>query len=302
MNRKMLNGLLGLFVLLFVSAGCGGEETPSPVVVVASPTPQVEVATAVVTPPPDQPAPATEVPQPAEPAADVEVKEATFAHGLTEEMQPVDPGADFDPTETIYLSIKIKGRPKEGVVTAQFYWRDDFIAEADVDLADVNSGLIFSIGEDTFVGYTLSHESPFPVSEGYRAEVFYNGKALGAYDFRVVPPAEAIPTQITSVTLAKGADENYDPVEPATEFTHAEAVYLVGHGDLGIATWLQAEWYMAGQLDEAGTRNFSIDENAADVGFAFSYLPEGGWPAGEHFVALTVNGKEIGQYTFTVTE
>lgn len=236
------------------------------------------------------------------PESGVQLLEATFAHDLGEEMQPVDPGSDFAPEETIYLSIKIKGRPKEGVLTARFYWGDDFVAEADVDLADANSGLLFSIGEDTFAGYTLTHEQPFPVSGNYRAEVFYNDQALGSYPFRVVPPEGAIPTVISNVTLARGADENYDPIEPATTFGTADSVYLVGHGDLGLATWLQADWYVSGQLDEAGTRSLSLDENAADVGFAFSFLPEGGWPAGEHFVVLTVNGQEIGRYTFTISE
>jgi hypothetical protein len=289
MKLRYLN--LALIALLCLSVlACGGDEpTPPPIII-------------EVTPGPEQPASATEAPVPAEPQVGIEVKEVTFAHGLSEEMQPVDPGSDFDPTETIYLSVRLKGRPKEGVVAARFFWGEDFIAEAEVDLSDVNSGLIFSIGEDTYVGYTLTHETPFPVSGGYRAEVFYNEEALGSYDFRVVPPAEAIPTEITSVTLAKGADENYDPIDPATTFTTGEAVYLVGHGDLGLATWLQADWYVDGQLDEAGTRNFSLEENVADVGFAFSYLPEGGWTAGEHFVVLTVNGEEIGRYTFTITE
>jgi hypothetical protein len=214
----------------------------------------------------------------------------------------VDAGSDFAPEETVYLSLKVKGRPEEGLVTARFYWNDDFIAEAGVDLADINSGLIFSIGEDTYVGYTLTHEQPFPVSDGYRAEVFYGEEALGTYPFRVVPPPEAIPTVITNVTLARGADENYDPIEPADTFGSADEVYLVGHGDLGIATWLQAEWYVDGQLDEQLVRNFSLSENAPDVGFAFSGLPEGGWPPGEHTVTLIINGQEIGTYTFTITE
>jgi hypothetical protein len=236
------------------------------------------------------------------PEAGVQILEATFTHGLGEEMQPLDPGTDFRPEETVYLSVKIKGRPKEGQVTARFYWGDNFVAETSVDLADVNSGLLFSVGEDTFVGYTLTHEQPFPVSDGYRAEVFYNDQALGTYPFRVVPPAEAILTQIIQVTLARDADENYNPVEPATTFSPADTVYLVGRGDLGIATWLQADWYVNGQLDEAGTRSLSLEENAPDVGFSFSYLPEGGWPVGEHFVILTVNGQQIGQYTFTITQ
>jgi hypothetical protein len=280
-------------LLLFLPAlacGGGGEATPTPIVIVVTPLP------------PGQPGPTATVPEPAQPATGIQILEATFAHGLSEQMEPVNPGSDFRPDETVYLSLKIKGRPKEGAVTARFFWRDSLIAEASVNLADVNSGLIFSVGEDTFAGYTLTHEQAFPVGAGYRAEVFSGSQALGTYPFRVIPPAEAIPTVISSVTLARGTDENYNPVDPATTFSSADEVYLVGHGDLGLATWLQADWTVNGQLDEAGTRSLSLDQNAADVGFSFSYLPEGGWPAGEQSVILTVNGEEIGRYTFTITQ
>jgi hypothetical protein len=270
--RFLLIGLL--FILPALACGNGDEAEPTT-------APQPEAASPV-------------------PVAGVELLEATFAHGLGEEMQPLDPGSDFRPEETVYLSLKIKGRPKEGLVTARFYWGENLIAEANVDLADANSGLLFSIGEDTFAGYTLTHEQPFPLSANYRAEVFYNDQSLGSYPFRVVPPPEAIPTQINEVVLARGADENYNPVEPTTTFGATDEVYLVGHGDLGLATWLQADWFVSGQLDEQGTRSLSLEENAADVGFAFSFLPEGGWPAGEHYVILTVNDQEIGRYSFTI--
>jgi hypothetical protein len=290
MNRRYLKLLL--IVLLFLPAlACGGgdDATPTPVVI-------------VVTPPPGQPEATAEVVPPPQPEAGIEILEATFAHGLGEEMQPEEPGADFRPDETVYLSLKIKGRPGEGLVTARFYWLDTFIAEAGLDLADANSGFIFSIGEDTYAGYTLTHEEPFPVGAGYRAEVFYGDQSLGSYPFRVIPPSEAIPTQITNVTLARDTDESYNPIDPTSTFAPADVVYLVGRGDLGIATWLQAGWYVSGQLDEAGTSSLSLEENASDVGFAFSYVPEGGWPVGEHFVVLTVNGEEIGSYTFSITE
>jgi hypothetical protein len=289
MNRKRFLLCWVTLLLLLGLTGCGGSATPTPVVVVATPEPQPQVATVVVTPPPP------------ESAGGIQVVEATFAHGLSEQMEAVDPGTDFGPEETIYLSVRIKGRPKEGLITARFYWHENLIAEADVDLADANSGLLFSIGEDTFAGYTLTHEQAFPQSDQYRAEVFYGDQALGSYPFRVVPPPEAIPTQITQVTLARGTDENYNPVEPTTSFAVDDTVNLVGRGDLGLTTWLQAEWYVNGQLDETGTRSLTLSENAPDTGFAFSYLPEGGWPAGEHFVVLIVNDQEVGRYTFTVS-
>jgi len=297
MKRHTLKRMLGLLLLLALLAGCGGE-APTAIVVVDTPVPPPAEITVVVTPPPPEATPTTE---PGPPTAGIEILEATFAHGLGDSMEPVNPGADFARDETVYLSLKIKGRPKEGTVLARFYFRDTFIAEANVDLADANSGLIFSIGEDTFAGYTLTHDDPFPVSDQYRAEVFYNDQPLGTYAFRVVPPPEAIPSQVKEVTLARGADDNYNPVDPTTTFAVDEEVYAVGRGDLGLDTWIQADWYVSGQLDEAGTRSITLEQNAPDVGFSFSFLPEGGWPAGEHWVILTMNDQEVGRYSFTVT-
>jgi hypothetical protein len=302
MNRQRLKLVLGLALIVLVMVSCGGgDETPTPIVlVVTAPPTQSAVITVVVTAPPPEATPTAEAVQPPPSAAGIEIKEATFAHGLTEDMQPVNPGADFVPDETVYLSLRIKGRPKEGVVTSRFYWHDSLIAEAGVDLADVNSGLLFSVGEDTYAGYTLTHEDPFPMSDQYRAEVFYGDQPLGTYPFRVVAPAEAIPSQVKQVTLALGADENYQPVDPTTSFAPDQEVYLVGAGDLGLSTWLQADWYVNGALDEAGTRSLTLDQNITDAGFTFTYLPEGGWPAGEHFVVLTMNDQEVGRYTFTI--
>ncbi len=119
-----------------------------------------------------------------------ELKEVTFAHGLTDEMQAVDPGSEFRPDETIYLSVTMKGRPKEGIVRAKFYCGDTFITDAVVDLADANSDVLFSIGEDTYAGYTLTHPNPFPVSDDYRAELFYKDEKVGTYAFSIASPEE----------------------------------------------------------------------------------------------------------------
>lgn len=288
MNRQPVK-LMVLGLLLLILIGCGGgDATPTPIVIVVTATPPQDeaITTAVQSPPP---------------GASIEIVEAALAHGLTEEMLPVDPGTDFSPDEAVYLSLHVKGRPTEGSVIARFYWHDSLITEASVDLADIESDPLSSADEDTYLGYTLSHEEPFPISDQYRADVFYNNQFLDSYTFRAVPPPEAIPSQVTQVTLARGADENYDPIDPATAFAPDQAVFLVGDGDLGLSTWLQVGWFVNGQLDEAGTRSFTLEENLPDAGFAFSFLPEGGWPLGEHFVVLIMNDQEVGRYPFTVT-
>jgi hypothetical protein len=286
-----------------VLLACGGSDaTPTPIIIVvtSAATQSEPVNTEPVNTEPANTEPVNTEAPPPQPDAGIEILGATLAHGLSEEMQPVDPGADFRPDETIYLSVEIKGRPKEGIVTARFYWHEDLIAEAGVDIADVNSGLLFSIGQNTYAGYNLNHEQPFPLSDQYRVEVFDDQALLGTYPFRVVPPAEAIPSQVREAVLALGADENYDPIDPTTTFGFDETVHLVARGDLGLSSWIQVDWYVDGQLDEAGTRSLTMDENAPETGFAFSFLPEGGWPAGEHYVILTMDDQEVGTYSFTI--
>jgi len=294
--------LLSILLLSFVLAACGGGKTAPTSAPVATATPLPPAATAAPAPtstPAVQPSP---TPEPPTPTAGIQVLDAVFAQGLNEDMQPENPGADFSPDETVYLSVKIKGRPKKGVVSAQFYWRDNAIATADVDLSDINSGVLFSVGEDTYAGYTLTHEQNFPISDHYHVTVLVNDQAVGDYTFHVIPPADAIPTQISNVTLARGTDADYNPVDPTTTFAPDDTVYLVGRGDLGLDTWLQADWYVDGKLDDAGTRSLTLQENASDTGFAFSYLPANGWPVGEHSVVLTMNDEEVGRYAFTVEE
>ncbi|MBN1657533.1 MAG: hypothetical protein JXA93_03980 [Anaerolineae bacterium] len=300
MNAQAQKLMILLLLVCLLLAACGGQE-PAPITVVVTPVP---VITVVVTPPPPgaEPTPVAETPTQAAPAAGLEILDATFAHGLDEEMQPIDPGSGFDPAETIYLSLKLKGRPKEGVVTARFFYADTLIAEAGVDLGDTNSGLLFSFGEDTYVGYTLTHEQPFPAGEEYYAEVYYDTTLLATYPFQVIAPAGALVSRIHDVLLALDADDNYNPIQPTTVFASDEEVHLVGEGDLITGSSLQAEWYVAGAVDPAGTRVITLDQDIEGAGFVFSYLPAGGWPVGEHSVVLTLDGEEIGRFPFAIID
>ena len=50
----------------------------------------------------------------------LQVTEVTFAKGLSEQMEPIEPTNAFGPGDTVYLSVKLKGNPKEGVVSARY--------------------------------------------------------------------------------------------------------------------------------------------------------------------------------------
>ena len=274
MKRSYLNPILAAIIILVASAlACGsGGDTP-------------EAAT------PPQPT-----------TAGVDIRDAVLAHDVDDDHKPVDPDTEFVPDEKIWLSLVLKGRPKKGIVAVQFYLHDEIVAEAEADLADVNSSVIFSIGEDTYVNFWLVGDDTLPISQAYRADVFYDGDLVDSYTFSVVPPVDAIPSVIREATLARGVDDDYNPIEPATTFAPDEKVYLVARGDLGMYSWVQAEWYVDGELDGEGTRQIVSSEDSADTGFFFSYLPEGGWPEGEHQVLLTMNDEEVERYDFTIKE
>jgi hypothetical protein len=101
-------------------------------------------------------------------------------------MEPVEPTETFLSEEPINVSVIIDGRPTSGIVTGNFYYGDQFIAGMDIDIAEANSGVLFSIGEDTYVGFTLSHDDPFPVSDIYFFEVLINGEKMDDFTFSVV--------------------------------------------------------------------------------------------------------------------
>nr|WP_290668595.1 S16 family serine protease [Ardenticatena sp.] len=125
-------------------------------------------------------------------AGDIEVLDVTFAHGLTEEMAPIDPGNEFGPEDPVSLSIKLKGVPKEGVIKAAFYDGDTEIASTSVDLAQAweEQGLIFAVGGNSFVGFTLTPSEPFPPGQ-YQAKVWVNDVPVGVYTYTVVGDASA---------------------------------------------------------------------------------------------------------------
>lgn len=237
---------------------------------------------------------------PAVQAKPVPLQAAVFAKKLTKNQAPIDPSSAYYPGDTICLSLKFKGRPQRGVAAAKFYLNDQLISQAKVDLATVNKGVFLSIGQSTYAGFTLRPKSPFPISENYRVETTFDGSRLGTYRFKVVPPVDAIPSRITQVTMAKGADEDRLPVNTATVFSAEESVFLAVAADIGTQSDVEVNWYVNGKLDSEGTKSISASTNIPDTHFYFSFRPAGGWKPGKQEVALRMNDKEIGRYAFTI--
>ena len=114
------------------------------------------------------------------------VKSVTFAENLNESYQAVNPKTQFKPTDIIYVSVDIAGRPKTGILNGKFYYGQQLITEATLDFSNVNSGVLFSIGEDTFAGFSLSPTQNWPVSKDYRLELYLDNVKMGSYPYEVV--------------------------------------------------------------------------------------------------------------------
>ncbi len=234
------------------------------------------------------------------PAAQGNLKKATWCRELNENQAPKDETASFNQEDTVHLSIELEGRPKSGVAVARFLFRGGLVAEGKVDVAEVNKGVLFSVGQNTFVGFTLKTKEPMPVGDGHSVEVSFKGKPLGTFAFKVAPPQDAIPSKLNSAKVEKTIVREGMFLQAIGDITQLSTVILVGEGDLGLATWVEVEWLINGKKDPAGSRTLTLKENMKDCSFHFTYLPRGGWPVGDHEAALIMNGAEVSRQKFNV--
>jgi hypothetical protein len=231
----------------------------------------------------------------------IEIAEVVFAKTLDENMKPVDITTTFDPTEQVNVSVRIDGRPKEGLMTAKFMYKDKLIAEAPVDLSEINDGVLFSTGNDTYAGFSMTHDDPLYISPYYTVNLSVNGKDAGDYGYSVIPPADAIETVVRRTEFAKGVTALMDPIEPTTVFSPSDNVFFIGNGDFGRLSWLQAEWIVnENMLVEDCTKLIMLENNLPEDRFYFSCSVDDGWPVGTNMVRLTVDDVVVTEATFTV--
>jgi len=231
----------------------------------------------------------------------IEIAEVVFAKSLSEKMEPINATTVFEPSEQVNVSVHITGRPKRGVLTVKFLYRDKIFAENSVDFSKSKNGVSFSVGDDTFAGFYFTHEDILSISPNYRVALFINEKEAGEYTYSVVPPADAIKTVIRRTEFAKGVITFMQPDEPTTVFAPSDSVFFIGNGDFGRQSWLQAEWIANGNLlVQACTKKVFVKNNLEEDRFYFSCPIEEGWPIGTHAVRLTVDDVIITEASFTV--
>jgi hypothetical protein len=226
----------------------------------------------------------------------IKITKATFAKEVTADFQAKNATTNFYGTDTVYLLLQIKGRPKKGIVESRWAFRGDDVARASVDLVTVNKGTLFSFGESTFVKFFLKPDANgLPVGTSYTVDIFVNGAKTDRYKFQVIPPKGSLATKLISANTAKS-----EKGPAATKFAPTDTIYLQFKGNFGVGSWIEAQWSVNGVFDPEGTKSLSITKDASEVDGNFSYLPGGGWVKGNHSVALYVNDKVAGSYAFTV--
>ncbi len=231
----------------------------------------------------------------------IEIADVVFAKDLSDSYQPIDPTTTFYPEEPVNVSIQVPGRPKEGMLDARFLYMDQLIAETSVDFADVNGDLLFSVGENTFAGFTLTHDDPLYISPLYSVELLVDGNSAGTYQYSVIPPTDAIPTVVRETVFATGVTDTIDPVDPKEVFSPSDTVHYIGAGDFGRMSYIQADWYLNGEeLIGDCSAGVPVDQNLPDDRFYFSCALDNGWTPGTHKVVLTIDDEVAKEEFFTV--
>ncbi len=233
----------------------------------------------------------------------VQIASVVFARELDDQWNPVGgPVTEFRADETtVWARVTIRGRPRTGTITARWMWRDLEQATADFDLADVNGGVFFSFGQDTFVKAYMTVRQLY-IGDGHHLVLMQGDVELGDYPFRVVPPEGARPSRFAAAALYRAFDEQSGPSDPTSTFAPTDDVIVAGQLALGNRSWFDARFTVNGTVDNALTMEAIGSAEGGDLGnFHFRRSPpSGGWPPGSHRVELILDDQVVATYDFTV--
>ncbi|MCA9194386.1 MAG: tetratricopeptide repeat protein [Planctomycetales bacterium] len=160
-------------------------------------------------------------------AEDVKIVAATYAKSESDG-QLISIGNVFAPTDTIVLKVSLDSRPSAGTLSCAFYLDTQQITETAVDLSTLNEQ---SVPEhyNAYGVFSLKPTEPFPVSDQYRAEVFFDGEKLGSYSF--------------SVRQSGAAQAHVNAVQKIVEKLLKATAYVEGEDDLEHG-WSGTAWLL----------------------------------------------------------
>jgi len=213
-----------------------------------------------------------------------------LATALDKDYKAVEATTTYTPTQTFYLSVQVSNLATGAKVKTVWYHGEDQIKEYTYTSDKAGSG---------YVGFTLKPKDSWPIGN-YHAKVYLEDKLAQSVDFSVVPPKSAIASRVTRVTMAKGIDKDYNPIEPTIIFSPGDKVHAIIFGDLGLYSQLRAEWYLNGKLSKENVSTFTAEQNAQDTVVYFGLNPP--LPTGAHQVKIYLDGNIERTLDFTVQE
>jgi hypothetical protein len=205
---------------------------------------------------------------------------------------------EFISTDTINLNIDVDGNPDEGNVLVDFYFNEMLISSVGYEfpIDDISKG-------DSHLYFTLESDNPFGISKNYHAVVSVNDEEYGVYDFMVVPPESAIPSQITDAAFYTLDSAAGDFVE-SDVYSKDEIVSILVTGDYGQWSWFETLWYRGdykeGDLIADCGMAGQYPENLNGEQFIDSCIPEDGWEIGTYEVLIYLDDEIAGTYPFTI--
>ncbi|MCS7287186.1 MAG: hypothetical protein RMK30_09190 [Anaerolineae bacterium] len=221
-----------------------------------------------------------------------EVVSVNMAKELTRDYKPVKETTEFLPTEPFNCSVRVSNLPKGAEVKAVWFYGEELIEETSYTTDKAGSG---------YIGFTLEPENYWPIGK-YRVKIYLEDQYVQEVGFSVVPPADAIPSRVKKVVMAKEVDENQKPVKIAKTFYPYETVYCSVNVDLGVYSRLEARWYHEGELQEDWTTTIVAEENVLNTYVSFYLEPDPALPEGEYKVELYLDGNLARTATFSVVE
>jgi hypothetical protein len=120
----------------------------------------------------------------------------------------------------------------------------------------------------------------------------------------------AVPISIKSVTFAGSLNENFQPVNPKTQFKPTDTIYVsvdvAGAPKTGTLT---GKFFFGDQLISEATLDFSsvnkglIFSVGQDTFAGFNLAPSQPWPVGTGYhLELDINGSKFGDYPYEVIQ
>ncbi|HBE72376.1 MAG TPA: hypothetical protein DDW52_29935 [Planctomycetaceae bacterium] len=151
------------------------------------------------------------------------IESAQFGKAVSDSDQLSEVGNEFRPMDAIYLKVSLDSRPKSGSLSCKFYFGKQLITTVAADLAELAARELPE-GLNAYGLFTLKPTSPFPISDDYRAEIFYNDNLLGRFDFEITTAAKSVKPRRAadrSRPVAKDTPEIIKKLLGGTAYVHA---------------------------------------------------------------------------------